>query len=205
METQMGWPKGRLRGPRKPPPEVNTDEIAAPAVAEPVEPRPVKTASAPKKKWVMKAGANWENVDGSPDNPDRLHIPANLFPEGMSLQWITESVYGQAFPQRMSNFERKGWTVVDVTDFDGRFDGMFMPKGASGPIRLDGLVLCARPMELTEKALREEKRQARERIAIKEAALTGGQMEGVSGASDPSAVRFNHIRRSMEQIEIPKE
>lgn len=191
----MGWPKGKPRGPRKPPEPEAVD---------------AETSTKPKTggggvKWAMKAGNNWVDAQPLDDAPDRLHISQDEIPEGMDLQWCTESVYGQSFPQRMSQFERGGWTPVYQSDFDGRFAGRFMPAGLDDIIKVEGLVLCARPIEYSLKARARDQRRAREQVAVKEAALTSGQMEGVTGAQHPSAVRFNHIRRSIEQVEIPKE
>src|SRR3989304_2837918 len=107
---------------------------------------PEESAKAPPKQFKMKAKPNWENSDpDQEDTPDRLRINPALIPEGMAAQWVTDSVYGQGVPQHRADFERKGWTPVHQEDFDGQFDGMFMPKGKTGEIIVDGLVLMMRP------------------------------------------------------------
>ena len=157
------------------------------------------------KRFKMRAAPNWETVDpDAVDSPDRLRINPDLIPAGMSAQWVTDSVIGQGVPQHRSEFERKGWTPVHQDDFDGQFDGLFMPKGAGGEINVEGLVLMMRPKEMSLKAERNDKRKAYEQVAIKEAALTGGDLPGVSlDTSHPSARNSNRIKKSREAIEIP--
>lgn len=162
-------------------------------------------ATPPKHK--MKAKPNWEDIDPSmEDTPDRLRIPPEMWPEGMSLQWVTDSVLGQSMGQHRSTFERTGWTPVHQSDFDGRFDGMFMQRGAEGEIKYEGLVLMARPMELTLRAKREEQRKAREQVAIKESQWRSGDMPNVTlDAQHESALKTNKIGRSYERISVPKD
>jgi hypothetical protein len=170
-----------------------------------VEREPVREAVS-SKKFKMRAAPNWETVDpNAQDSPDRLRINPDLIPAGMSAQWVTDSVIGQGVPQHRSEFERRGWTPVHQDDFDGQFNGMFMPKDAEGEINVEGLVLMMRPKEMTLKAERENKRKAYEQVAIKEAALTGGDLPGVSlDTSHPSARNANRIRKSREALEIPE-
>lgn len=185
--------KRRPGRPRKNPEQIVERE----AVREPVS----------SKKFKMRAAPNWESVDpNAADTPDRLRINPDLIPAGMSAQWVTDSVIGQGVPQHRSEFERKGWTPVHQEDFDGQFNGLFMPKDADGEINVEGLVLMMRPKEMTLKAEREDKRKAYEQVAIKEQAMTGGDMPGVSlDTRDPSALNTNRIRRSREAIEIPND
>lgn len=170
----------------------------------PIE-REVMREPVSSKKFKMRAAPNWETVDPEAvDSPDRLRINPDLIPTGMAAMWVTDAVLGQGVPQHRSEFERKGWTPVHQEDFDGQFDGLFMPKGADGEINVEGLVLMMRPKEMSQKAERNDKRKAYEQVAIKEQALTGGDMPGVS--LDPrhrSATDTNRIRRSVERIEIP--
>lgn len=153
----------------------------------------------------MRAAPNWESVDPEAvDSPDRLRINPDLIPSGMAAMWVTDSVLGQGVPQHRSEFERKGWTPVHQDDFDGQFDGLFMPKGRQGEINLDGLVLMMRPKQMSEKAELADKRKAYEQVAIKEQALTGGDLGTTLDSRHPSATNSNRIKRSVERIEIPK-
>lgn len=73
------------------------------------------------------------------------------------LQWVTDSVLGQAAPQARMAFEINAWEPVTPDMFGGVFDGMFTRKGHSGEINYEGLVLMHRPMELTQEAKAEER------------------------------------------------
>lgn len=159
------------------------------------------------QKYKMKAKPNWEEIDPTQvDTPDRLRIPPDMIPDGMSLQWVTSSVLGQSMAQHRSTFERTGWTPVHQEDFDYRFNGMFMPRNADGEITVEGLVLMARPIELTEKARQRDRRQAREQLEIKERAFKSGEIPNVTlDAGHESALRTNKISRTYERIEVPKD
>lgn len=175
---------------------------------KPKEAPPVSEAAKAKPKYKMKAKPNWteDDIDTLPDDtPDRLRIEPHLVPEGMSLQWVTTEVYGQPMPQRRALFEKRGWTPVHQEDFDGVFDGMFMPKGADGEIKIEGMVLMARPSEMTRKARLMDKFNADEKIRIKERELLGGGLNTPLDSMHPSALKTNKIGRSMERIEVPKD
>ncbi len=152
----------------------------------------------------MAAGARWEGAEVDEEvSEDRLFIPQEMIPEGISLQWVTDSVMGQPQPQRRAQFERRGWTPVHPTDFNARFDGKFTPLGDNKEINVDGLVLMARPKEFTDKARRADRARAIEQVRIKEQALRGGDLPVTLDAGHPSAVNSNRINRTMERISIP--
>lgn len=185
--------------------------IQAPPVSKRKPGRPPKVLAAKPEaspsKFKMKAKPNWESLDSdSEETPDRLRIPADKIPEGMALQWVTDSVLGQSMAQHRAVFERTGWTPVHQEDFGGRFDGMFMTKGAPGEINVEGLVLMARPKEYSDKANKAERAKAREQLAIKERALRGGDLPGVTlDAQAPNALQSNKINRSYERIAVPED
>ena len=184
------------------------DDDVTPLKRKPGRPRknPEETPAPKKKTWAMKAKPNWEEIDyDASESPDRLHIPPEMVPEGMSLQWVTTDVYGQPQSLHRANFEKRGWTPVHQSDFDGRFDGMFMPKGMEGEVRVEACVLMARPAELSKKASRADKRRAMESVMIKENQLLGGDLPNVSAADHPSAVRSNRINKTVERIQIPED
>lgn len=152
----------------------------------------------------MRAKPNWEDLDvSSDDTPDRLRIRAGIIPEGLSAQWVTDSVYGQSMAQHRAEFERKGWTPVHQEDFDGSLDGLFMPKGNAGEIKVEGLVLMVRPKEMTARANLEDKRKAVEQVMIKEQAMRGGDIPISLDSRHPSALSANKITKSLEQFDIP--
>lgn len=165
-------------------------------------------ASNQPKRPPMRARPNWEDMSPHESGPDRLHIPQHIVNKlkndyGMSLQWVTHSVYGKEEPQIRASMEKTGWTPIHPEDFEGVFDGMFTPKGQDGEINMEGLVLMARPVQITEKARSRERRDAKTPVQIREHAIKGGDLPGVTGASHPS-VR-NTIMRERERIEIPDE
>jgi hypothetical protein len=160
----------------------------------------------PSVRHQMKAKPNWDDDDienMTHDNPDRLKIDPAILPDGMSFQWVTDSVYGQQMPQHRAKFEKRGWTPIHQQDFENVFDGMFMPKGMEGEIKVDGMVLMTRPEEMTRKAKIMEQRQAQEAIRIKEQALTGGDLNISLDSQHPSAIRTNRINKTMERIQVP--
>lgn len=159
-----------------------------------------------KPNLKMRAKPNWEDINPTEaDTPDKLHIDPNLIPPGMSALWVTDSIYGQPQPQHRATFERKGWTPVHQEDFDGQFDGMFMPKGADGEIKMDGLTLMMRPKELTDRAKKQERRAALEQVAVKEQALRGGDLNTSLDSQHESALGYNRIKKSVERIAIPED
>ena len=158
------------------------------------------------KPLKMRAKPNWETMDAfGPETPDRYRIDPSLIPDGMSAQWVTDTVFGQGVPQHRSEFERGGWTPVHQEDFDGQFDGMFMPKGKQGEINVDGLVLMVRPMEITKKAHYNNRVKAHNQVAIKEQALRGGDLPISLDAAHPTAIRSNKVSKTLERVEIPKD
>lgn len=189
--------------------KVMTDELTPkPAVEMPprqrVQYEPVR-ATPSGSRWQMKAG-KWDTdaFDDTSGDANALNISQDLHPEGITLQWVTHSVYGKEEPQRRAKFEQAGWLPVHPEDFDGRFDGMFAVKGSQGEIQSDGLVLMAKPSELVKKSRVREQRAARQQVQIKEQALYGGEINAM-GADHPSAKNFNHVRRSVEAIPIPQD
>ena len=179
----MAWPKGKSRKP------ATEDGASAPA---------------PARSWKMKAEPNWESMSDASDNPDRFHIDRELFPEGMDLQWVTDTVYGQKVPQQRADYEKKGWTPVHQEDFDGRFNGLFMQKNEEGEINNGGQVLMARPLELTIEARKRDAHAAKQQLAIKEAALRGGDIQGVGFDTQHSTVH-NKVGRSWERVAVPSD
>jgi hypothetical protein len=179
------------------------------SVGRPRNPGVEREEMRPETKWSMKARANWDDVDPADfdDQPgNRQAIPKHLMPDGMDFQWVTDTVYGQTFAEHRAGFEKRGWTPVHPEDFDGQFDGMFLPKGHQGEIRMEGQVLMARPLHLSQRAKQRDRRAALEQVAIKEAALRGGDIEGISlDTQHQTALRSNKINRSYERIAIPEE
>jgi len=192
----MAWPKGK---PRKP--VVQTGETKDTIDERP----PLKARVTGTNRWQLKAGANWETNDTGPEEGiDRYNIPRDQIPDGFDLQWVAVSVMGQDMPRERAAFERKGWTPVHQSDFDGVYNGKWMPKDAPGEINEGGQVLMARPLEISLKARARELRAAQEQVRVKEQALYSGDLP-ITGADHPSARKFNQISRSVERIAIPED
>ena len=159
-----------------------------------------------KPRVRMKEAPNWEHIDPTEvTTPDRLHIPRDIIPEGYDFLWATDTIYGQPQPQLMSTRVKTGWTPVHQEDFEGRFDGMFMMRGAEGHIKMDGAILMARPIELSNRAKRNDKRAAQEQVMVKEQALRGGDLPVSLDSTHPTAVGSNKINKSFERIAIPED
>ena len=164
----------------------------------------------PETRWVMKAKPEGWNDDiefyNEDDNPNKQHIPRNMIPEGMDMRWVTDSVYGKPFAEWRGQAERAGWVPVHPEDFDHRFDGQYAPKGAEGECRVEGQCLMARPMELSLRAKKRDRRASLEQVAIKEQALRGGDLSGISlDTTHETALRSNRINKSVERIAIPED
>lgn len=107
-------------------------------------------------------------------------ILRKLGQEGWDLQWNVDSVLGRPETQARMAMEVQGWTSVTGLMWDGLFDGHFMPKGYAGELIVDGLVLQARPMELTLQARAEELRDARQARFVEERKLQQGTPDGIN-------------------------
>lgn len=182
------------RGPGRPP---------KPKVEPKSEPK-MEAKTRPK----MRANPNWADIDPNAEaSVDRFKLPPEFLEKNKdySFQWNTSEVFGQPDPQHRGRFENiGGWTPVHQDDFDGDLDGLFMKKGDPNEINVGGLVLMARPIEMTEKARRLERRTANEQVQIKEQALRGGDLPVSLDSRHPSAVNSNRIVKSFERIDVPE-
>jgi len=191
-EKRPAWPPNRPNRDAKP---VTASTPVAP-------PRPASLLSK------MKARPNWDDTTSdyvADEGTDRLKIPREIIDkfarDGVALQWITRSVRGQDAPQEISKFAKGGWTPVHQSDFDGVFDGMFMPKGTDDVVGVDDCLLVARPMEIQRKSRQREQHMANEPLRIKQQEFGSGL--NMPGGQHPSAVRQNRINITREGIEVP--
>lgn len=137
-------------------------------------------------------------------NVSPTHIPREMIPDGVDLQWVTDTIHGLPELQGRQSFEINGWEAVTPDMFSGRFDGMFMPKGYKGEINVLGSVLMWRDMELTMEARAEEREQAvSARVAI-EQKLRNGELDGVSfDTQHPTARKVTSVVRDSVSAPIP--
>lgn len=149
------------------------------AAREPVRETAPAAARAPMREPVRAT----ERVRGS-DGIDKYNVPkeilARLGALGWDLQWNVDSVLGKPDPQARTAMEVQGWASVEGDMWDGLLDGMFMPKGYKGEIIVDGLVLQARPIELSQQAKKEELEAARRARFVEEAKIQAGTPDGVN-------------------------
>lgn len=109
--------------------------------------------------------------------PAILH---KLAQEGWDLQWNVDSVLGKPDTQGRTAMERQGWTSVTGLMWDGLFDGHYNAKGYAGEINVEGLVLQARPMELTQQARAEENHAARMARHVEAQKIKQGTPDGIN-------------------------
>jgi hypothetical protein len=181
--------RGRPAGSKNKPKEDAMD------VGGPVPKRPIRSNSRLPDDFVYKVDEDTDRLNG-PFAAGEAHVP-----DGMSYQWITDSIFGQHQPQRRSRFERKGWLPVPAE----RHDGVWTPRGYDGEINVDGCVLMERPAEYTKMARDHDKRKAREQVWIKEQQLRGGDVGVTLDSQHRSALNSNKISKSYEPIRIPDE
>jgi hypothetical protein len=182
----MPWPKGRPR-PKK----------------TPIETQQQPSGEKSSKRWKMHNG-DWDDdfhqYAETPDLRDRFSIPEELRPEGYDLQWVTCSVLGQTMQQFRTHAHEAGWRAVYQSDFDNLFDGRWMARGAPGEICVDGMVLCARPIQISRLARQRENRNA-------EAAVGNLRrkhaMDGLPVSGGFEARGKNFHRSEYERIEVP--
>lgn len=171
--------------------------------------RPPKSATIERepKRSMFKMQPDAGMLDPTDDNtPDRLRIPPEDIPEGVVFQWVRLSIMGQPDDRNVQFKLRNGWVPVCRGDCEGRFDYRFDTRKEGEQITMDGtLGLMYRSIDLHKKAQARELREARERVALKERALRGGDLPVSLDASHPSAVNTNRISKSYERIDIPKE
>lgn len=144
--------------------------------------------------------SEWDDLDYKvEDTSSRLHVPAEIIPEGIEYQWCTCEVFGQQMPQRLSWWQRQGWRSVPAE----RHPGRWTPLGATGAIIMDGLMLMERPKAWCDRARAHDQAKARGQMEAKKAQLRGGDLPGVSlDAQHPSAIRSNVVRSQYEKVNV---
>jgi hypothetical protein len=166
---------------------------------------PMREAKRPEApKLTMKnRPTGWDDVvEIEMDSADPLHIDPSQVPEGFSMRWVMDTCFGKSFPEHRSQAERNGWTPVDPTgDFDGKFAYLATVTGGK-EIRRDGLCLMARPKELSDRSRLAERMAAAVPMGEIHKKLHGGV--DVEGGDHISARKFNHVKRSIERLEIPE-
>lgn len=145
------------------------EPAAAPTIAQAPPHAPVRATS---RTIGASGGTNKFTIA-----PDILH---KLAMEGWDLQWNVDSVLGKAETQSRTAMERQGWASVTGLMWDGLFDGHYNAKGYAGEIIVEGLVLQARPMELSQQARAEEHHNARMARHVEAQKIKQGTPDGVN-------------------------
>lgn len=96
----------------------------------------------------------------------------------------------------MSMMARTGWDPVDVS----RHMHM-MPKGHSGAIEREGMVLCERPAEITQEVRNIDYKNARQQVRIKETQLDS--TKGLLARNDSRVAP--KIKNTYEPMPIPND
>jgi hypothetical protein len=156
-------------------------------------------AQKPKLDWKSKFGdaSKW-NGELASENENRLAIDPEILAacerNGISLEWKTESIFGQPQEHHMSVLRRNGWQAVQPGEIPG------LDTTAIG-----GCVLMARPAVISAKAKARDQAEARSRITTMEQRHMLGDL-GTAVTLDSrhsSAKAFNHHKRSLERLQIP--
>lgn len=155
---------------------------------------PVKPATDDSR---ARAEARIREIRGNPDlqgvERDKYYAPPP--PEGWDYQWKLKSVMGQDDNDRIRQVEASGWEPVPLHRHPE-----LMPKGYTGnTIEVGGLVLMERPKFFTDEARAEEKRLAREAVAMKELQMREGR------AGDLGARTVNRFSKSHQSISVSDE
>lgn len=94
----------------------------------------------------------------------RLDLPMHRRQEGMDYQWVTQSIWGQPDTRQSVNAAVNHWTPVPMRaapELVGPAAAAATPEAA---IVIDGLMLCQRPMYLTEQRRAQEARAANQQV-----------------------------------------
>lgn len=185
------------RGPGRPP-------IRQTVIREPVDEAPISKSMSAKKTRIRKNASQRSMLDIDASIVRMINEEYQT-----DLQWVVDSVLGQAAPQKRMAFEVNGWEAVTPDMFGGVFDGMFTRKGYTGEIQFEGLVLMHRPMELTLEA-QEEERQARiGAMNAQRSMVMNGVIPGLGNGMDsmhPSAAPRQTFNRTIKPpMDIPQE
>lgn len=132
--------------------------------------QPRETARSPSRGGAVVQGRNGEELTRKRTSVgDPFNIPDELIEPGWEMQWIAQTVVGNAevvMDQNLTMLEN-GWRPVPAT----RFPGRFMPAGYTNQIVRGGQGLYERPKVLCEEARAEDVRIARQQMTDRNDAL----------------------------------
>ncbi len=112
-----------------------------------------------------------------PGYQDKFHIPANLIPPDVSLNWKRYGTINQPDDQYLASQRMNGWEPAQAEEFPVIAARYGITKGA---ILVEGMLLMERPMQLTEDAIRDDKEAAGARVAgVRESLVSGPTATGM--------------------------
>jgi hypothetical protein len=113
---------------------------------------------------------------------DEFAFDRSIIPPGWDYQWKVKTIKNWEWTQHQVRLAANGWEPVPAS----RHDGMFMPRGATGPIERGGHVLMERDMRLTEQMRRLERKAANEPVINSRsmAGLMAQQVPNVEAMAD---------------------
>lgn len=96
--------------------------------------------------------------------PDRLYFPVEDVPHGVEYRWVREEIRGQKDTSNVTLMCKQGWTPVPFSRHPHFLaDTSWFKSEDPTVIRIDGLILCERPIEYGEierEALRQQNAHA---------------------------------------------
>ena len=96
--------------------------------------------------------------------PDRLYFPVEDVPSGVEYRWVREEIRGQKDTSNVTLMCKQGWTPVPFSRHPHFLaDTSWFKSEDPTVIRIDGLILCERPIEYGEierEALRQQNAHA---------------------------------------------
>lgn len=103
-------------------------------------------------------------------------------PPGWSYEWKMKSVNGWEDPNHNNRISMGGWEPVEAK----RHPEM-MPKGYVGAIEREGMLLCERPMVITQERKARDEMTARNQVKTKEGQLDPKGRGGLMNRDDANA------------------
>ena len=103
-------------------------------------------------------------------------------PPGWSYEWKMKSVNGWEDPNANNRISMGGWETVEA-----KRHSEMMPKGYSGAIEREGMLLCERPAVITNDRKDRDLQNARNQVKTKEGQLDPKGRGGLMNREDANA------------------
>jgi hypothetical protein len=119
------------------------------------------------RKRIAELRAQYGDLDDEDSElyQDRFYAEA---PPGWTYEWKTHTVFNKPIPHYTVALFRNGWSPVP----SHRHRELLYPEYEGDSIIIDGLMLCERPKELTERRRMRERIKATEQVRSSEAKLS---------------------------------